>query len=159
MVFPIACFSILYAACEYYLITEPSYGMRPLLFSLIYPYHLLMAGIFGIAAYSIAILNFPIRKYGVLTIVLVCTIFPVMLVIEDFAWFMLRAFAARDGDINAGKLVMEGEWTTQFMGSTSFYYTAVPNWYFVCAFCAIITSLAVGAHRKKQNLLLRMNLR
>ena len=118
-----------------------------------------MAGLFGIAAYSIVVLNFPIRKNGVLTLVLVGTIFSVMLVVEDFAWFTLRAVAPRDGDINAGKLVIEGEWTTQFMGSTSFYFTAVPNWYFVCAFCAIITSLTVRAHRKKQNLLLRMNIR
>lgn len=158
MVFPVACFSILYAAFEYYLITDPSYGIRPLLFSLIYPYHLLMAALFGIAAYSIVVPNFPIRKNGVLTLVLVGTIFSVMLVIEDFAWFTLRAVAPRDGDINAGKLVIEGEWTTQFMGSTSFYFTAVPNWYFVCAFCAIISSLTVGAHRKKQNLRLRMSI-
>lgn len=159
MVFPIACFSILYAAFEYYLVTDPSYGIRPVLFSLIYPYHLLMAGVFGIAAYSIVVRNFRIRKNGVLTLVLVGTMFSVMLVIEDFAWFTFRAVAPRDGDINAGKLVIEGEWTTQFMGSTSFYYTAVPNWYFVCAFCAIITSLAVEAHYKKKNLLSRMNVR
>jgi hypothetical protein len=156
MVFPVACFSILYAAFEYYLITDPSFGIRPLLFSLIYRYHLLMAGLFGIVSYSIVVMNIPIRKHGLLTLVLVGTIFSVMLVIEDFAWFTLRAVAPRDEDINAGKLVIEGEWTTQFMGSTGFYSTAVPNWYFVCASCAIITSLI--ARTKKQNLL-RRNIR
>jgi hypothetical protein len=158
LVFPVACFSILYAAFEYYLITDPSYGIRPLLFSLIYPYHLLMAGLFGIAAYSIVVMNLPIRKHGLLTLVLVGTIFFVMLVIEDFAWFTLRAIAPRDGDINAGKLVIEGEWTTQFMGSTSFYFTVVPNWYFVCASCTIITFLTIRARTKKQNLLLPKNI-
>ena len=76
-----------------------------------------------------------------------------MLVIEDAAWFGIRAVAPREGDINAGKLVTEGEWTTQFMGSTNFYFIVVPNWYFVCASWVVITSLVVGAHRKKQNLL------
>jgi len=118
-----------------------------------------MAGVFGIAAYSIVVRNFPIPKNGLLTLGLVGTIFSVMLVIEDFAWFTFRAFAPRDGEINAGKLVIEGEWTTQFMGSTSFYYTVIPNWYFVCVFCAIITFLAVGVRSKKQNLLLRTNVR
>ena len=157
MVIPVACFSILYAVFEYYLVTDPSYGIRPLLFSLIYPYHLLMAGIFGIAAYSIVHLNFPIRKNGVLTLVIVGSIISVMLVIEDFAWFTLRAVAPREGDVNGGKLVTDGEWTTQFMGSTSFYFTAIPNWYFVSTLCAIIASLTVGAHLKKQNLPLRVN--
>ncbi len=158
MVFPVVLFSILYAALEYYLITDPSYGIRPLLFSLIYPYHVLLAGVFGTAAYSI-VRNFPIRKNGVLTLVLVGTIFSVMLVIEDFAWFVFRALAPRDGDINAGKLVIEGEWTTQFMGSTTFYFTAIPNWYFLCALCTIITSMIVGAYANKQNLLLRTSVR
>lgn len=49
----------------------------------------------------------------------------------------------------------EGEWTTQFMGSTSFYSIVVPNWYFVCASSVIIASLVGGTHRKKQNLILR----
>jgi len=154
-VIPMVCFSILYAAIEYYLITDPSYGIRPLLFSLIYPYHLVMAGIFGIVAYSIVILNFPIRKNGVLTLVIVGALISVMLVIEDFAWFTLRAVAPRDGDINAGKLVTDGEWTTQFMGSTAFYFTAIPNWYFVSTLSAIITSRTVVTHLKKQNSLLR----
>lgn len=92
-----------------------------------------------------------------LTLIIVGSIISVMLVIEDFAWFMLRAVAPRDGDVNAGKLVTDGEWTTQFMGSTSFYFTAIPNWYFVSTFCAIIASLTVGAHFKKQNLPQRTN--
>jgi hypothetical protein len=156
LVLPMACFSILYAALEYYLITDPSYGIRPVLFSLIYPYHLLMAGIFGIVAYLIVILNFPIRKNGVLTLLIVGSIISVMLVIEDFAWFTLRAVAPREGDINSGKLVTDGEWTTQFMGSTGFYFTAIPNWYFVSTLSAIITSLAVGTHLKKEKLVSRM---
>lgn len=155
MVFPLVCFSILYAAIEYYLIVDPSFGINPVLFSLIYPYHLLMAGLFGLVAYSIVVLHLPGRKNRVLTLVLCGTIFSVMLVIEDAAWFSIRAVAPREGDVNAGKLVTEGEWTTQIMGSTSFYFIVVPNWYFVCASWVIIASLVVGAHRKKQNLLLR----
>jgi hypothetical protein len=155
MVLPVMCFSFLYAALEYYLIVDPSFGMNPMLFSLIYPYHLLMAGLFGLVAYSIVILHLPSRKNKVLILVLGGTIFCAMLVIEDLAWFSFRAVAPREGDINGGKLVIEGEWTTQIMGSTNFYSIVVPNWYFVSASWLIIASLVVAAHRKKQNLLLR----
>jgi hypothetical protein len=152
MVFPMVSFSILYAAFEYYLITDPSYGIRPLLFSLIYPYHLLMAGLFGIAAYSFVLLNFATTKNRLLTLILVGAIFFVMLVIEDFAWFTLRAVAPRSEDINGGKLVTEGEWTTQFLGSTNFYFTVIPNWYFLSAFYALIAAMTVRTLRKKEDM-------
>ncbi|MGH9992174.1 MAG: hypothetical protein ACREBU_03270 [Nitrososphaera sp.] len=157
LILPVAGFSILYAAFEYYLITDPSYGIRPIMFSLIYPYHLVMAGVFGIAAYSVIILSYPVRKNGVLTLLMVGAIFSVMLVIEDFTWFTFRAVAPRDGDLNAGKLVVEGEWTTQFIGSTSFHFTAVPNWYFLSAFYAIIAVLTVRAEHRKDGVQLPMN--
>ena len=150
-VFLVVCFSILYAVFEYYLITDPSYGAAPVLSSLIYPYHFLMAGIFGIAAYSFVVFGFPIRKNRLLTLILVGAILAVMLVIEDFAWFTFRAIAPRSEDINAGKLVMDGEWTTQFMGSTGFYFTAIPNWYFLSTSYAAITALIVRALRNKED--------
>lgn len=146
------CFSISYAAFEYYLITDPSYGSRPILSSLIYPYHLLMAAIFGSAAFSFVVLCLPSMKYRLLTLILVVAIFSVMLVIEDFAWFTFRAIAPLSEDVNAGKLVTEGEWTTQFMGSTSFYFTAVPNWYFLSTFYAVVALMTVRAIRKKDDL-------
>jgi hypothetical protein len=69
-----------------------------------------------------------------------------MLAAEDFTWFSLRALAPLDGDANGGKLIMHGEWTTQFMGSTDAYFMAVPNWYFLS-----LTSAAVVlvAHRRQ----------
>jgi hypothetical protein len=54
-----------------------------------------------------------------------------MLAVEDFTWFALRAIAPVQGDANAGRLVMPGEWTTQFMGSINLHFTAIPNWYFL----------------------------
>jgi hypothetical protein len=152
IVFLVVSFSILYAVFEYYLITDPSYGAAPVLSSLIYPYHFLMAGIFGIAAYLFVFLGFAFpRKNRVLTLILVVAIFGVMLVIEDFAWFTFRAIAPRSEDINAGKLVMDGEWTTQFMGSTGFYFTVIPNWYFLSTSYAGITALIVKALRNKND--------
>ncbi len=156
-ILPVVVFSILYAAFEYYLIIDPSYGVRPIIFSLLYPYHLVMAGIFAIAAYSVVILSYPIRKNWVLTLLMVGAIFSVMIVIEDFTWFTFRAVAPRDGDMNAGKLVLDGEWTTQFIGSTSIYYTVIPNWYFVSAFYATIALLTVRAQHRKDGLRLPMN--
>ena len=58
-------------------------------------------------------------------------LFSSMLAVEDFTWFALRAAAPVQGDANAGRLVMPGEWTTRFMGSVDAYFTAIPNWYFL----------------------------
>jgi hypothetical protein len=122
-------FSIAYAVIEYYVIRDASFGMNPVLFSLIYPYHFAMLAAFGIAAYGL--LRAQIRMKGFLTsIVLIGALVSSMLVVEDFAWFALRAGAPVDGDANGGKLVIPGEWTTKFAGSTDAYFTAIPNWYF-----------------------------
>jgi hypothetical protein len=71
-------------------------------------------------------------------------LFSSMLSIEDFGWFMLRAVAPVQGDINAGRLVMPGEWTTQFMGSVDVHFTAIPNWYFLS-----VVFLAIGWTRRR----------
>jgi len=130
-------FSIAYAVIEYYIIRDPSFGMNPVLFSLIYPYHFAMLTVFGLAAYGL--LHTQIRMKGLLTsIVLIGALVSSMLVVEDFAWFALRAGAPVDGDANGGKLVIPGEWTTQFAGSTDAYFTAIPNWYFASLAFSVI---------------------
>ena len=123
-------FSIGYAFVEYYVIRDTTFGLQPVLFSLIYPYHFLMAVIFGVTGYIF--LHLHVGPQGLLTgLVLTGAIFAPMLVIEDFMWFTLRASAPIEGDSNAGNLVMHGEWSTQFLGSVDAQFTAIPNWYFL----------------------------
>jgi hypothetical protein len=45
-------------------------------------------------------------------------------------WFALRATAPLDHDVNGGRLVVQGEWSTQFLGSVDIHLTAIPIWYF-----------------------------
>lgn len=123
-------FSVGYALIEYYVIIDTTFGLQPVLFSLIYPYHFLMALVFGLAGYLFLYAHLGTRAL-IPGIVLTGALFSSMLVIEDFAWFSLRAAAPLAGDLNAGKLVMEGEWSTQFLGSIDFHFTEVPNWYFL----------------------------
>jgi hypothetical protein len=142
-------FSISYALIEYYVIRDTTFGYNPVLFSLIYPYHFAMAAVFGVTAYGL--LAAHVNMKGVLpSLILTGALFGPMLVVEDFMWFTLRATAPMQGDTNAGMLIMPGEWTTQFMGSTDAYFTAVPNWYFMnIVFSAI--ALAV-IHARQQPL-------
>jgi hypothetical protein len=130
-------FSISYAFVEYYVIRDTTFGYNPVLFSLIYPYHFAMALVFGLAAYSLLHAHISMRGF-VPSFILVGALFSSMLAIEDFTWFTLRAAAPVQDDANAGKLVMPGEWTTQFMGSVDTNFTAIPNWYFLgIAFSAV----------------------
>lgn len=123
-------FSVGYAFVEYYMIRDTSFGLQPVLFSLIYPYHFLMAAVFGIAGYAFLHLN--VGPQALLSgLVLTGAIFSSMLVIEDFTWFTLRATAPIAGDLNGGSLIMRGEWSTQFLGSVDAHLTAIPNWYFL----------------------------
>ena len=123
-------FSISYAFIEYYLIRDTTFGHQPVLLSLVYPYHFAMAAVFGVVAYGILSTHVSMKGLAP-SLILVGALFSSMLAVEDFMWFTLRAAAPVDGDVNAGKLVMHGEWTTQFMGSTDAHYTAIPNWYFI----------------------------
>lgn len=130
--FSAALFSVGYAFVEYYVIRDTTFGLQPVLFSLIYPYHFLMAAIFGVAGY--AFLHLQIGPQALLPgLVLTGAIFSSMLVVEDFMWFTLRASAPLEGDLNGGNLVMHGEWSTQFLGSIDAHLTAIPNWYFLNA--------------------------
>jgi hypothetical protein len=134
-------FSVGYALIEYYVIRDTTFGFQPVLFSLIYPYHFLMALAFGLAGYLF--LHLHIGAKGLVSgIILTGALFSSMLVIEDFAWFSLRAVAPLQGDTNGGKLVMAGEWSTQFLGSTNVQLTEIPNWYFLNVFftCSIIVA-------------------
>ena len=127
-------FSFAYALLEYYIIRDPSFGYPPILFSLVYPYHLVMAT--AIALFSYWLVNSyhynDVRKLSVVAIIfLTAVLFTIIITIEDFLWFTIRAIAPYQGDINAGRLIIQGEWTTQFFGSTDTYFTAIPNWYFI----------------------------
>lgn len=122
-------FSILYAFVEYYIIRDTTFDSSPVLFSLIYPYHFAMASVFGLATYGLLSMHVNVKDL-VPTLIMVGAIFSSMLAVEDFTWFALRAAAPVHGDTNAGRLVMPGEWTTQFMGSIDVHFTAIPNWYF-----------------------------
>lgn len=123
-------FSISYAFVEYYVIRDTTFGYDPVLFSLVYPYHFAMALVFGLAGYGL--LSTHLRMRGLApSLILVGALFSSMLAVEDFTWFALRAAAPVHGDANAGRLVMPGEWTTQFMGSIDAHFTAIPNWYFL----------------------------
>lgn len=140
-------FSISYAFIEYYVIRDTTFGYSPVLFSLIYPYHFAMAAVFGLASYGL--LSFHVSTGGLVpSLILVGALFSSMLAIEDFTWFALRAAAPVDGDANAGKLVVPGEWTTQFMGSVDAHFTAIPNWYFLgVAFSAVALVTTRGKQR------------
>jgi len=148
LVFSALLFAFLYAVIEYYFIRDPSFGLRPVLFSLVYPYHIIMAGIFLITAYLISSRKRRLSRLP--KAILVIGLFSLMIVAEDFSWFLVRAIVPYDGAYS-GKLIMNGEWTTQFMGSTDAYFTAIPNWYFVCLLfaAAAITSLRVSIPNQK----------
>ncbi|OLC80807.1 MAG: hypothetical protein AUJ08_08005 [Thaumarchaeota archaeon 13_1_40CM_3_50_5] len=51
------------------------------------------------------------------------------------------------GDVNAGELIMSGEWTTQFMGSVDAHFTAIPNWYFLSV---VFSALVMMTTRRQQ---------
>jgi len=137
-------FSISYAFIEYYIIRDTTFGYSPVLFSLLYPYHFAMAAVFGLAAYGLLAAHVSMRGL-VPSLIMVSALFSSMLAVEDFTWFALRAAAPVYGDANAGKLVMPGEWTTQFMGSVDAYFTAIPNWYFFgVAFSAVALVVTHG---------------
>ncbi|HXV46742.1 MAG TPA: hypothetical protein VD736_08725 [Nitrososphaera sp.] len=125
-------FSVSYAFLEYYVIRDTTFGYKPVLFSLVYPYHFAMAVVFGLAAYGLLSAHGSVRGL-VPSLMIAGALFFSMLAVEDFTWFALRAAAPFDGDANAGRLVVPGEWTTRFMGSVDTYFTAIPNWYFLGA--------------------------
>jgi hypothetical protein len=130
LTFSALAFSVSYAFVEYYLIRDTTFGYSPVLFSLIYPYHFAMAAVFGLATYGL--LCWQASAKGLVpTLILASALFSSMLAVEDFTWFALRATAPVENDLNAGKLVLPGEWTTQFMGSVNAHFTAIPNWYFL----------------------------
>jgi hypothetical protein len=141
-------FSISYAFVEYYVIRDTSFGYNPVLFSLIYPYHFAMFAVFGLAAYGL--LSAHVGRSGILSsLILVGALISSMLAVEDFTWFALRAVAPISDDSNAGKLVMPGEWTTQFIGSIDAHFTAIPNWYFLGA---AFSAAALVTKRGRQRL-------
>jgi hypothetical protein len=141
-------FSISYAFLEYYVIRDTTFGYNPVLFSLIYPYHFAMAAVFGLAAYGL--LSAHVSRRGLVpSLILVGALFSSMLAVEDFTWFALRAAAPVHGDANAGRLVMSGEWTTQFMGSIDVHFTAIPNWYFLGV---VFSAVALVTTRGRQQL-------
>lgn len=138
-------FSISYAFAEYYVIRDTSFGYNPVLFSLIYPYHFAMAAVFGLVVWSM--LRVQMVTNGLApSLILASLLFSGMLAIEDFAWFTLRAAAPVQGDLNAGRLVLHGEWTTQFMGSVDAHFTAIPNWYFLSV--GLLAGLATSQGRR-----------
>ena len=143
-------FSFAYALLEYYAIRDPSFGYDPILFSLIYPYHLLMATAIGIFSYWLLRFAGGVdRRVGPPAVVSATTmLFVLIITLEDFLWFVLRAVAPYQGDINAGRLIIPGEWTTQFLGSTDLYLTAIPNWYFVSVLLAAAYFSIIRVHKK-----------
>lgn len=138
-------FSIAYAFVEYYVIRDTTFGYNPVMFSLIYPYHIVMAAVFGLAAYGLLAMHGI--KGAIPSLILAGALFSSMLVVEDFTWFALRAVAPLHGDSNAGKLIADGEWTTRFMGSTDVYFTAIPNWYFASLAFSAISMMAARGRR------------
>jgi len=141
-------FSISYGFVEYYVIRDTTFGYNPVLFSLIYPYHFAMAAMFGLAVYGMMFAHGSIKNL-IPGLIITSALFSSMLAVEDFTWFTLRAFAPVHGDANAGRLVMPGEWTTQFMGSVDAYFTAIPNWYF---FGVTFSAAALVTTRARQRL-------
>jgi hypothetical protein len=139
-------FSVVYAFVEYYGIRDTTFGYGPMLFSLIYPYHFAMAAVFGLAAFGLLCAHISMKSL-IPSLIMVGAVFSSMLAVEDFTWFTLRARAPIHGDVNAGKLIISGEWTTQFMGSVDAYFTAIPNWYF---FGIVFSAVALVTTRKHQ---------
>ena len=139
-------FSISYALVEYYVIRDTTFGYSPMLFSLVYPYHFAMAAVFGLAAYGLLCGRVSIKSI-IPSVIMVSALFSSMLAVEDFTWFTLRAVAPMHGDVNAGKLIMSGEWTTQFMGSVDAHFTAIPNWYFLSV---VLSALVMMTTRRQQ---------
>ena len=137
-------FSVGYGFVEYYIIQDTTFGHNPVLFSLVYPYHFGMAAVFGITAYGLLAVHGVRRTMPILALIGALTLS--MLAVEDFTWFSLRALAPLDGDTNGGKLIMHGEWTTRFMGSTDAYFMAVPNWYFLSLASAAIVLITRRRH-------------
>ena len=137
-------FSVGYGFIEYYVIQDTTFGYNPVMFSLVYPYHFGMAAVFGMTAYGLLAAHGVRRTMPILAFTGALTLS--MLAAEDFTWFSLRALAPLDGDANGGKLIMHGEWTTQFMGSTDAYFMAVPNWYFLSLTSAAVVQVA---HRRQ----------
>jgi hypothetical protein len=133
-------FSVGYGFIEYYIIQDTTFGYDPVLFSLVYPYHFGMAAVFGLTAYGLLAAHGARRILPALLMAGALTLS--MLAAEDFTWFSLRALAPLEGDANGGQLVMHGEWTTRFMGSTDAYFMAVPNWYFLSLASAAIVLVA-----------------
>jgi hypothetical protein len=141
-------FSVSYASVEYYVIRDTTLGYSPILFSLVYPYHFAMALVFGLAAYGLLRAHTDIRGL-VPSLIMTGALFSSMLAVEDFTWFALRAAAPVQGDANAGRLVMPGEWTTQFIGSVDAHFTAIPNWYFLSV---VLSAVAMVATRRRHKL-------
>ena len=139
-------FSISCALVEYYVIRDTTFGYSPTLFSLVYPYHFAMAAVFGLAAYGLLCGRVSIKSI-IPSVIMVSALFSSMLAVEDFTWFTLRAVAPMHGDVNAGKLIMSGEWTTQFMGSVDAHFTAIPNWYFLSV---VFSALVMMTTRRQQ---------
>jgi hypothetical protein len=137
-------FSVSYSFVEYYFIRDTTLGYSPVLFSLIYPYHFAMAMIFGLAAFGLLRAHIGMRNL-IPSLIMIGALFFSMLAVEDFTWFALRAVAPIQGDANAGKLVISGEWTTQFIGSTDAHFTAIPNWYFLSI---ILSAVAMTTARQ-----------
>jgi hypothetical protein len=123
-------FSVLYGFVEYYVIQDTTFGYNPVLFSLLYPYHFAMAAVFGLTSYGLLSVHVGAKGLAA-SLVIASALFSSMLAVEDFTWFSLRAIAPLEGDTNAGRLVMQGEWTTRFMGSVDAHFTEIPNWYFM----------------------------
>ena len=146
MVLSALLFSISYALVEYYVIRDTTFGYSPMLFSLVYPYHFAMAAVFGLAAYGLLCGRVSIKSI-IPSVIMVSALFSSMLAVEDFTWFTLRTVAPMHGDVNAGKLIMSGEWTTQFMGSVDAHFTAIPNWYFLSV---VFSALVVMTTRRQQ---------
>ena len=139
-------FSVSYAFVEYYVIRDTTLSYNPILFSLVYPYHFAMASVFGLAAYGLLRAHRGMKGLAP-SIIMIGALFSSMLAVEDFTWFALRAAAPIQGDANAGRLNMSGEWTTQFMGSVDAHFTAIPNWYFLSV---VFSSVALAAARRRQ---------
>jgi hypothetical protein len=139
-------FSVSYAFVEYYVIRDTTFGYNPVLFSLVYPYHFAMAAVFGLAVWGLLRMLTGTRGL-VPSLILAGLLFSGMLAVEDFTWFALRAAAPVEGDINAGRLVLPGEWTTRFMGSVDAYFTAIPNWYFLSV--GLLAGLAAAQGRQR----------
>jgi hypothetical protein len=138
-------FSVSYGFIEYYVIRDTTFGYNPLLLSLVYPYHFAMAAIFGFVSWGLLRMN--ASNNGIFAgILLAGTLFFGMLAIEDFTWFALRAAAPVQGDLNAGSLVLAGEWTTQFVGSVDAHFTVIPNWYFLSP--GLVATLATTRRRR-----------